>query len=129
MCVLGATVKDIVADLAHTDEFEDEIFGRREGRGCRVDTVLFDSLLARDLKSWERAGRTGSGRPSSRKMAGKPLTKSGISIIRGHLSDCTRDLPAGSQPTGTHVPVEILPGTGTGLYFCFAVFHSCVSKI
>ena len=78
-----------------------------------MDTVLFDSLLARDLKSWERAGRTGSGRPSSRKMAGKPLTKSGISIIRGHLSDCTRDLPAGSQPagsqpTGTHVPVEIL---------------------
>ena len=36
---LGATVKDIVADLAHTDEFEDELFWWK--RRSRMDTVLF----------------------------------------------------------------------------------------
>ena len=111
MYVLGATVKDIVADLAHTDEFEDKLFWskRRSRMPC--------GYCAFDIACWRvssRAWRTGSGRPSSRKMVGKPLTKSGISIIRGHLSDCTRDLPAGSQPTGRDL-------TGTGLYNFFVL--------
>ena len=51
MYVLGATVKDIVADLAHTDEFEDELLA--EEKVENAVWILFDSLLAREPKSWE----------------------------------------------------------------------------
>ena len=47
----GATVKDIVADLAHTDEFEDELLAEEKVEDAVW--ILFDSLLAREPKSWE----------------------------------------------------------------------------
>jgi len=59
--VPGATVKDIVADLAHTDEFEDELLV-----GEKVEDAVW--ILCYSIASWRvnpRAGRHGSGRPSS----------------------------------------------------------------
>ena len=47
----GATVKEIVAELAHTDEFEDELLAEEKVEDAVW--ILFDSLLAREPKSWE----------------------------------------------------------------------------
>ncbi len=63
MYVPGATVKDIVADLAHipTDELEDELLA-----GEKVEDAVW--ILCCSIASWRvnpRAGRHGSGRPSS----------------------------------------------------------------
>lgn len=47
----GASVKDIVADLAHSEEFEDELLAEEKVEDAVW--ILFDSLLAREPKSWE----------------------------------------------------------------------------
>ena len=51
--VPGATVKDVVADLAHTDGFEDELFV-----GEKVEDAVW--ILCCSIASWRvnpRAGR------------------------------------------------------------------------
>ena len=47
----GASVKDIVADLAHSEEFMDELLA--EENVDDVVWILFDSLLAREPNKWE----------------------------------------------------------------------------
>lgn len=83
----------------------------------------FDSLLARELKSWENRKWKTVVEKNGREAIDKVwYLSSSVAIYRIVLEIY---LPVASLP----VEILLVDLDSTGLYFCFVVFHSCVSKI